>query len=77
VFSQKYEKMIKNVYFISDLLPDLAKIPKDDHNFLVDLPMYDCHFGCKPKFLGINTGSGPYSSDALILSKAPYTTSNQ
>lgn len=40
--------------------------------------MDDCDIGYKPKFLKINTGSGPYSSDALILSKAPYnTTSNQ
>jgi hypothetical protein len=49
--SQKYKKMIKDLYFISGLYPDLAKSSKGWLSLFLQLLMDGLHFGYKQKFL--------------------------
>jgi hypothetical protein len=55
--SQKYRKMIKDLYFISGLYPDLAKSSKGWLSLFLHLLMDGLHFGYKQKFLEKNTGT--------------------
>jgi len=47
--SEKYGRMITDLYFISGLLPDLAQY--FHFSFILQVHVDGCHFGYKLKFL--------------------------